>query len=72
MIEHIIWALNTFGKLSRNELKSKIREKYGDELNLTINGESNLQVWEKTLLKKLSKCPMVDLSGSEDKYTLAS
>jgi len=69
MNEHIIWALSTYGNLTRNELKCKIKEKFGKNLNPTVNSESNLQAWEKTLLKKLSRCPLIDSSNSDDKYT---
>jgi len=69
MNEHIIWALSTYGKLTRTELKCKIKEKFGECLNSAVNSESNLQAWEKTLLKKLSRCPLVDASQSDDKYT---
>jgi len=72
MNEHIIWALSTYGKLTRNELKCKIKEKFGENLNSAVNSESNLQAWEKTLLKKLSRCPLIDTSQSEDKYTYRS
>lgn len=71
MVDFVIFVLSGNEKLTLPELKYQIEKHFGRWLNSQINADSNLCIWEKTLLKKLRACPLVDRSQADARYKLA-
>ena len=70
MTDYIIWSLQDTKGLTKSQLKNKIQKQFGSLLNSTVNTDSDLKTWEKTLLKKLRCCNFVDHREARDKFIL--
>mmetsp|Transcript_23642 Transcript_23642/g.41900 ORF Transcript_23642/g.41900 Transcript_23642/m.41900 type:complete len:318 (-) Transcript_23642:273-1226(-) len=71
MVDFIICVLSGSEGLTLCELKYRIEIQFSRWLNGQVNADSNLCVWEKTLLKKLRACPWIDRSQADARYRLA-
>jgi hypothetical protein len=70
MQDFILWALKG-GSSTLQDIKLRIKETFGRWLNETVNPDSSLCVWEKTLLKKLKSCPYIDHSQAATKFRIS-
>ena len=67
MQEFIVYALQQ-GCQTLQEIKAVVRTQFGKWLNETVNPDSSLCVWEKTLLKKLKTSPFIDHDQATPKF----
>ena len=67
MQEFIVYALQQ-GCQTMQEIKTVVRTQFGKWLNATVNPDSSLCVWEKTLLKKLKTSPFIDHDQATPKF----
>lgn len=55
MTDYILYSLQP-GPADLAELKTRIQRDFGEWLNYSVNVDSDLGTWEKTLRKKLRTC----------------
>ena len=70
MGDYIVWVLNKYGPMSRNEIKAKIYEHFGKTLNCN-KAQGNLQTWEITFLKKLKSCKAIDSRAAKTTFKIS-
>lgn len=71
MADFIVCVLSGSEGQTLQELKYHIETQFGNWLNGQVNADSNLCIWEKTLLKKLRACPFIDRTQADARYRLA-
>lgn len=67
MQDFIVFALQQGGQ-TLQEIKTEVRMHFGQWLNETVNPDSSLCVWEKTLLKKLKTSGFIDRDQATPKF----
>ena len=70
MGDYIVWVLNKYGPMSRNEIKAKIVEHFEKTLNCN-RAQGNLQTWEITFLKKLKSCKSIDSRAAKTTFKIS-
>lgn len=63
----ILWVLQKYQRLNRNEIKAKIFEHFERWLNVKT-GKGKLKIWEITLLKKLKNCDGIDYTEAKTTF----